>query len=135
MNVRCLDHVVLTVRDIAVTCRFYERVLGMTAMSFGRNRTALMFGTQKINLHPATSPFPPAATLPTPGSADLCFLTDVPLERVMDHFQVCEVPVELGPVERSGAMGPIRSVYIRDPDGNLLEVANAAHSIAYRNQL
>ncbi|MEL7083197.1 MAG: VOC family protein [Cyanobacteria bacterium J06597_1] len=125
MNVTCLDHFVLTVRDIAVTCRFYERVLGMTATSFTTNRTALIFGTQKINLHPAASPFPPAATVPTPGSADLCFLTDVPLERVMTHFQACKVPVELGPIDRTGAIGPIRSVYIRDPDGNLLEVANA----------
>ena len=127
MNVTGLDHLVLTVQDIAITCQFYERLLGMTATSFATNRTALMFGTQKINLHPALSPFPPAAALPTPGSADLCFLTDIPLERIMAHFQACEVPVELGPINRTGAIGPIRSVYIRDPDGNLLEVANTVH--------
>ena len=125
MRVSELDHLVLTVRDISTTCNFYERVLGMTAISFGDNRTALAFGTQKINLHPESRPFEPKAQSPTPGSADLCFLTGMPLEEAIAHIRSCEVPIECGPFQRTGATGPILSVYIRDPDGNLLEIANA----------
>ncbi|MGK7912381.1 MAG: VOC family protein [Synechococcus sp.] len=125
MKVFHLDHLVLTVRDIAATCHFYEQVLGMKAITFGNGRTALAFGTQKINLHPSSSPFSPVVQTPTPGSADLCFLIDVPVEEAIARIQSCNVPIELGPIHRTGATGLIRSIYIRDPDGNLLEVANA----------
>ncbi len=124
MKVTQLDHLVLTVRDISATCEFYERVLGMTAISFGKNRKALTFGTQKINLHPVLHPIKPNAKTPSPGSADLCLLTETTLEKAISHIQSCNVPIELGPIQRTGATGPIRSIYIRDPDGNLLEIAN-----------
>lgn len=124
MNITQLDHLVLTVADIQATCEFYERVLGMTAIVFGNNRTALTFGTQKINLHPARQPIEPKASLPAPGSADLCFLTDTPLADAIAHIETCGVTIEHGPVRRTGATTPIHSIYIRDPDGNLLEIAN-----------
>ncbi|MFZ5579440.1 MAG: VOC family protein [Pseudomonadota bacterium] len=114
-----LDHLVLTVRDIEATVSFYRRVLGM----HGEQRTALHFGRQKINLHPAGAPFLPHALAPTPGSADLCFLTDRSLAQVMEHLQTEGVTIEQGPVRRTGAVGPLLSVYLRDPDGNLIEIA------------
>jgi catechol 2,3-dioxygenase-like lactoylglutathione lyase family enzyme len=124
MNIDSLDHLVLTVRDKAATCAFYERVLGMQAIPFGEGRTALQYGHQKLNLHEIGKEFEPKALRPTPGSADLCFLTSLPLEQVMDHMRECGVPLVEGPVQKTGARGPLRSIYIRDPDGNLLEISN-----------
>ena len=126
MRLSSLDHLVLTVADIDATVAFYVRALGMEEVAFGAGRKALAFGTQKINLHAAGREFAPHAAAPTRGSADLCFLTDVPLGRVIEHLGGCGVVVEEGPVTRTGATGPIRSVYLRDPDGNLIEVSNRA---------
>jgi catechol 2,3-dioxygenase-like lactoylglutathione lyase family enzyme len=119
-----LDHLVLTVADIAATCDFYSRILGMAVETFGEGRKALTFGNQKINLHQAGREFEPKAKRPTSGSADLCFIAETPLEAVIAHLAAEGVPIEEGPVERTGATGPIRSVYVRDPDGNLIEVSN-----------
>lgn len=119
-----IDHVVLTVRDIAVTCDFYVRVLGMRVETFGTGRTALAFGRQKFNLHRAGHEFEPKAERPTPGSADLCLITTMPLDEVTRHIESCGVAIELGPVPRTGATGPITSIYFRDPDRNLIEVSN-----------
>ena len=124
MRIDRLDHLVLTVRDVDATCSFYVRVLGMQIVTFGEARKALAFGRQKINLHQAGREFEPKAALPTPGSADLCLITDVPLDEVIAHLAACGVAVVEGPVMRTGATGPIRSVYFRDPDGNLIEVSN-----------
>jgi catechol 2,3-dioxygenase-like lactoylglutathione lyase family enzyme len=119
-----LDHLVLTVRNITATCDFYVRVLGMKEIDFGAGRKALSFGRQKINLHEVGREFEPKATRPAPGSADLCLLTGEPLPEVITHLARCNVPIVEGPVRRAGAMGPIESVYLRDPDGNLIEIAN-----------
>jgi len=123
-----LDHLVLTVRDIARTVAFYETVLGMAAQVFhptdGTTRTALVFGAQKINLHAQGGEFDPKAARPTPGSADLCFLSETPLADWQAHLARCDVRIVDGPVRRTGARGPIRSLYIRDPDGNLIEISN-----------
>lgn len=125
--VTSLDHLVLTVADIDRTVTFYTHVLGMAAEPFhpadGSVRWALKFGDHKINLHPADAPFVPHATSPTKGSADLCFLSDVALDLWVDHFAKFDVPVLDGPVVRTGATGPIMSIYVRDPDGNLIEVS------------
>ena len=126
-NLDTLDHLVLTVADPAATAAFYETVLGMRREIFhpadGTTRIALKFGAQKINLHAAETPFAPHAERPAPGSADLCFLTSAPLEAWQAHLDEQTVPVICGPVARTGATGPIRSIYIRDPDGNLIEIA------------
>jgi len=124
MRVQRIDHVVLTVADIDKTIAFYQRVLGMNAVSFGEGRRALAFGDQKLNLHQAGREFEPKADRPTPGSADLCLITRVPLPDVMAHLAACGVPIIGGPVQKTGATGPIRSVYFRDPDRNLIEVSN-----------
>lgn len=124
MRIDGLDHLVLTVADVAATCDFYQRVLGMQVLTFGAGRKALAFGVQKINLHQAGREFEPKAERPTPGSADLCFLTSVPLPQVQQHLAACGVTVTEGPVQRTGAQGPILSVYFRDPDRNLIEVSN-----------
>jgi catechol 2,3-dioxygenase-like lactoylglutathione lyase family enzyme len=124
VKIERLDHLVLTVADLQATCNFYRRVLGMEVVLFGDRRYALQFGQQKINLHQAGKEFEPKATHPTPGSADLCLITTTPLTEVMAHLQSCEVEIELGIVQRTGAMGAIASLYIRDPDGNLLEISN-----------
>jgi len=126
MQLDSLDHLVLTVRDLDATCRFYADALGMRVVTFGAGRTALAFGAQKINLHVAGREFEPKAEHPTPGSADLCFLTSVPLEQVIAHLAQRRIPIVEGPVLRTGATGPIRSVYVRDPDRNLIEIANRA---------
>jgi catechol 2,3-dioxygenase-like lactoylglutathione lyase family enzyme len=119
-----IDHVVITVKDIEATCAFYAKVLGMEVRTFGtEKRKALHFGRQKINVHQAGREFEPKATRPMPGSADLCFVTEKSLEAVRVHLKACNVRIEAGPVERVGAMGRIRSLYFRDPDGNLVEVA------------
>jgi len=124
MNVRAIDHVVLTVRDIERTLSFYQQALGMRTISFGDGRRALAFGDQKLNLHQAGNEFTPRAQLPTPGSADLCLLTDEPLDEVVAHLRRSGIAIELGPVAKVGARSPLRSIYFRDPDGNLIEVAN-----------
>ena len=126
-KLKSLDHLVLTVASIDKTAMFYETVLGMTINQFvvadGSIRTALSFGDQKINLHQSGSEFLPHATHPTSGSADLCFLTDTPIPDWINHFATHDVPIEEGPIRRSGATGPILSLYIRDPDENLVEIA------------
>jgi catechol 2,3-dioxygenase-like lactoylglutathione lyase family enzyme len=125
MKLDRLDHLVLTVRDIERTCDFYRRVLGMEVVTFGAGRTALRFGDQKINLHQAGQEFEPKAARPTMGSADLCFLTQTPLSAWIAHVQGAGVEILEGPVRRTGALGPIESIYLRDPDGNLIEVSTA----------
>lgn len=124
MNVDHLDHLVLTVRNIDTTCHFYTQVLGMKVITFGEGRRALTFGNQKINLHQHGHEFLPKAGVPTPGSADLCFLTTVPMEEAIAHITACKIPILDGPVQRTGALGPICSIYIRDPDNNLIEVSS-----------
>lgn len=120
-----LDHLVLTVRDVDLTCAFYRRVLGMEVVTFGERRVALRFGRQKINLHAVTNAHALVAACPTPGSADVCFLSEVPVERWIAHLRDCDVPLLEGPVQRTGAEGAIESIYFRDPDANLVEVSNA----------
>ena len=124
MHIERLDHLVLTVADIDRTCAFYTRVLGMEVVHFREGRTALRFGRQKMNLHPADNILSLVANKPTPGSADLCFITSVPLAEVTAHREACGVPVVAGPGPRAGAIGTIQSVYIRDPDLNLVEISN-----------
>jgi catechol 2,3-dioxygenase-like lactoylglutathione lyase family enzyme len=124
MKIDHLDHLVLTVADIARTCDFYTRVLGMEVVTFGAGRTALRFGRQKINLHPADEIPGLVADKPTPGSGDLCFITETPLAEVAAHLEACSVPIIAGPGPRAGAVGTIQSVYIRDPDQNLVEISN-----------
>lgn len=124
MNVEAIDHLVLTVKDIDATCSFYARVLGMTVTTLHGTRKALSFGVQKINLHPYGKEFDPKAKAPTPGSADLCFITSVPIRDVITHLASCGVNLLEGPVHRTGAKGPMVSVYFRDPDGNLIEISN-----------
>ena len=126
MKIDTLDHLVLTVADVDASCAFYARVLGMRTVTFGAGRKALAFGTQKINLHRHGHEFEPKAARPTPGSADLCFVTATPLAEVMAHLQACGVELLEGPVPRTGARGPIVSVYFRDPDRNLVEICNYA---------
>lgn len=123
-----LDHLVLTVRDLDATIAFYTEALGMEVVTFGEGRRALHFGSQKINLHLAGHEFEPKAEAPTPGSADLCFLTSVPVEEVAERLSRLGIAVVEGPVSRTGATGPIRSVYVRDPDDNLIEIANRVHA-------
>lgn len=119
-----LDHLVLTVRDIEATCAFYEEVLGMERRGLGKGRTALHYGRQKINLHPHPTPIDLVAEQPLPGSADLCFVTGQDIGAVIAHLDACGVPIEWGPGARTGAEGPITSVYCRDPDNNLIEIAS-----------
>ncbi len=126
MEIDRLDHLVLTVRDNGATCAFYSRVLGMRMVTFGDGRKALAFGAQKINLHEQGKEFEPKASSPTPGSADLCFITRTPLPEVIEHLRSHGVAIVEGPVERTGATGAILSVYLRDPDGNLIELSNPA---------
>jgi len=128
MEIQQIDHVVLTVRNIAATCGFYSQVLGMEVVVFADNRKALRFGQQKINLHEQGKEFEPKARVPTPGSADLCFLAHVPLAKMIQHMRSCGVQIIEGPVRRTGASGPIESIYIRDPDGNLLEISKRVDS-------
>ncbi|HEV7265353.1 MAG TPA: VOC family protein [Falsiroseomonas sp.] len=124
-----LDHLVITCRDVEVSANWYQRVLGMEREAFGtaEKRTALKFGGQKINLRPQTATqeaWFTGAGGGVPGTADLCFVVTVPPEEVVAHLNHCGVTVELGPVAKQGALGPIRSVYCRDPDGNLIEIAS-----------
>jgi catechol 2,3-dioxygenase-like lactoylglutathione lyase family enzyme len=124
MQIEGLDHLVLTVADLGRTLDFYELVLGMEPVVFSEGRHALAFGAQKINLHEASREFEPKAAVPTPGSADLCFLTNAPVAEVVEHLRINGVEILEGPVRRTGATGPIKSVYVRDPDGNLIEVSS-----------
>lgn len=123
MRIQRIDHFVLTVRDIGATCDFYERALGMTRETFGEGRTALRFGEQKINLHLAGRELEPKAKTPTPGSGDFCLITETPIVDVVRHLRDAGVDIELMPSTRTGAVGPITSVYFRDPDMNLVEVS------------
>jgi catechol 2,3-dioxygenase-like lactoylglutathione lyase family enzyme len=118
-----LDHLVLTVRDVEATITFYSRVLGMEPITFGAGRRALGFGGQKLNLHPADAPLAPHAARPTPGSADICLVTRTPITDVVTELRRAGVDIEEGPVSRTAALGPITSVYFRDPDANLIEVS------------
>ncbi|MBO0735015.1 MAG: VOC family protein [Alphaproteobacteria bacterium] len=124
MHIERLDHLVLTVADIERTCEFYTRVLGMEVVHFGEGRTALRFGQQKINLHPMEDIPGLVADKPTPGSADLCFVTQLPLDEAIAQLERNDVAIVAGPGPRAGAIGTIRSVYIRDPDQNLIEISN-----------
>jgi catechol 2,3-dioxygenase-like lactoylglutathione lyase family enzyme len=124
MEIDRIDHVVLTVGDLVRTCEFYSTVLGMEVITFRDGRKALRFGDQRINLHEAGREFEPRPEHPTPGSADICLIADVELEEVIDHLRSLAVRVVEGPVQRAGAKGPIDSVYIRDPDGNLIEISS-----------
>jgi catechol 2,3-dioxygenase-like lactoylglutathione lyase family enzyme len=119
-----LDHLVLTVDDIDRAIAFYVGVLGMTVTTFRSDRKALAFGTSKINLHQRGREYEPKALFPTPGSADLCLIVDEPLDVVVAELAATGIAIEDGPVERTGAQGPIMSVYIRDPDANLIELSN-----------
>lgn len=123
LMIKRLDHLVLTVKNLQETIRFYTSVLGMQEETFGSGRKALRFGNQKINLHEAGHEFEPKAQHPLPGSADLCFITDEPINKVVEHLTKMNVNIEQGPVKRTGALGPIISVYIRDPDQNLVEIS------------
>ena len=124
MYIERLDHLVITVSDIETTCTFYTRVMGMQMVTFDQGRKALTFGQQKINLHERGKEFEPKATVPTVGSADLCFVTSTPMSEVIQHLAAEQVEIILGPVGRTGATGRLKSVYFRDPDGNLIEVSN-----------
>jgi catechol 2,3-dioxygenase-like lactoylglutathione lyase family enzyme len=118
-----LDHLVLTVASIERSVAFYTRVLGLREERFGDNRVALAGPGWKINLHQADRPFEPKAQHPTPGSADLCFIADRPLAETIEDLSAASVPIELGPVPRTGAQGTMTSIYLRDPDGNLIEIS------------
>jgi catechol 2,3-dioxygenase-like lactoylglutathione lyase family enzyme len=128
MQITSLDHIVLTVKSISSTCDFYSSALGMEVFTFGEGRKALVFGRQKINLHQYGNEFEPKANSPTPGSADLCFVTSESLNMVIQHFESLSIEICEGPLDRTGALGPIRSVYIRDPDMNLIEISNYLES-------
>ena len=125
MRIRSLDHLVLTCADPEATVAFFERV-GITREEFAGGRLALRFGDQKINLHRAGAEFQPHAALPRPGTGDFCLLVDGPLDDVIAHLEREGIAIEVGPVDRTGALGPLRSVYVRDPDGNLVEFAQPA---------
>ncbi|XP_013864627.1 glyoxalase domain-containing protein 5 [Austrofundulus limnaeus] len=130
VEVSHLDHLVLTVKSVPDTINFYSSVLGMEVVTFRGNRKALGFGQQKFNLHQVGQEFEPKAKHPTSGSADLCLITKTPLSSVAAHLKDCGVEIEEGPIERTGAMGPITSLYFRDPDHNLIEVSNYTQSTA-----
>jgi catechol 2,3-dioxygenase-like lactoylglutathione lyase family enzyme len=119
-----IDHIVITAFDLERTIGFYERVLGMEPITFAGGRRGLAFGRQKINLHQAGREFEPKALKPVPGSMDLCFVTETPLAEVAAHLKSCGVAIAEGPVAKTGALGPMMSMYFRDPDGNLIEVSN-----------
>ena len=130
LTVQRIDHLVLTCRDVAATIRFYTEVLGMVEVTFVAGRKALSFGRQKINLHPVGQTaeggggkVAAIAARPMPGSADLCLIVAENAAAIVAHLAACGIPVEEGPVVRTGALGPIESVYVRDPDGNLIELA------------
>lgn len=122
--IESIDHIVFTVKNIDETCEFYQRVLKMKVDVFGEGRKALSFGIQKINLHQWGKEFEPKALAPAPGTQDICLISQVPIGEIVKHLEACEVEIEDGPVRRTGAAGPINSIYFRDPDQNLIEVSN-----------
>ncbi len=122
-SIETLDHLVLTVANIDAATDFYTEVLSMDLVTFN-GRKALAFGEQRLNLHQRGHEFEPKAAHPLPGSADLCFITSTPLEEVIEYLKALRIHIELGPVERTGALSQLRSVYIRDPDHNLIEISN-----------
>ncbi len=128
MKIETIDHLVLTVNNTEVTCNFYCYVLSMEVVTFGNCRKALQSGSFKINLHEFGNEFEPKANHPTCGSVDICFITNTPLPQVQEHIAACGVEIIAGPVTRTGAIGAIESIYLRDPDGNLIEVSNYRNS-------
>ena len=124
MKISHLDHLVLTVADIETTCQFYQSALNFEVITFAENRKALLFGSQKINLHEAGKEFEPKALRPTVGSADLCFVAETPIDEVIAHLQNRNINIIEGPIQRTGATGKILSIYLRDPDQNLIEISN-----------
>lgn len=124
MKIDRVDHLVLTVHDTERTCEFYSRIFGMEVVVFGEGRKALQFGQQKLNLHAVGKELEPKALNPTPGSGDICLITEIPLEQVIQHMKACGMEILEGPVRRTGAIGVLSSIYVRDPDGNLIEVSN-----------
>ena len=124
MKISHLDHLVLTVADIETTCQFYQSALNFEVITFGENRKALRFGTQKINLHQVGKEFEPKALHPTAGSADLCFIAETPIDEVMAHLHVQNISIVEGPIQRTKTTKKILSVYLRDPDQNLIEISN-----------
>lgn len=129
MKVNRIDHFVLTVHDINTTCEFYSRLLGMQVVTFRNGRKALQFGQQKINLHQFGQEFEPKALNPTPGSADFCFVTDIPLKQVINHIKSSGFEIVDNPVQRTKAIGYIESIYLHDPDGNLIEISNYIEAV------
>ena len=119
-----IDHIVMTVSDVEATARFYCDNLGMTRVTFGKDRTALSFGHQKINLHPVNNDIAPTASDPAPGALDICLITTSPIGMVVDELEQKNIAIELGPVQRQGAQGNMTSIYLRDPDGNLVEIGH-----------
>jgi catechol 2,3-dioxygenase-like lactoylglutathione lyase family enzyme len=124
MKIKKLDHLVLTVNDIDMTITFYTDVLDMTVAHTAAGRKSLRFGKQKINLHKAGQEISPHAMHPLPGSADICFLTETSMQQVIEHLNFHKITILAGPAERVGATGPLLSIYIQDPDGNLIEISN-----------
>jgi len=124
MKISHLDHLVLTVADIEISCQFYQSALNFEVITFDENRKALQFGSQKINLHQVGKEFEPKAFRPTSGSADLCFIAETPLKDVIAHLHALNIEIVEGPIERTGAIGKILSIYLRDPDQNLIEISN-----------
>ncbi len=125
MKISHIDHIVLTVKDTEISSHFYERVLGMKIQNFGsEGHKALVFGHYSIKLHPLGNELNPCARYPTPGSADICLITDLDIDDVITHLKLYGIEIEEGPVRRTGAQGELLSVYFRDPDANLIEVAN-----------
>jgi catechol 2,3-dioxygenase-like lactoylglutathione lyase family enzyme len=124
MKITHLDHLVLTVASLEKTCDFYSRILGFEVITFKGDRKALKFGQQKINLHQVGNEFDPKAVTPTAGSGDLCFIAETPIDQIIQELRAADVEIEIGPVQRTGAVGEIRSVYLRDPDLNLIEISN-----------
>ena len=124
MRIERFDHIVLTVKDIDKTVRFYTEVLGMKMITFGENRKALTFGNQKINLHKKGKEFEPKAKVPTCGSADICFISNTKIETIKNEVEAKGIEIIEGIVSRTGAIGKIRSIYLRDPDENLIEISN-----------
>ncbi|MEM9772697.1 MAG: VOC family protein [Cyanobacteria bacterium P01_D01_bin.73] len=124
MKINKIDHIVMTVGSVDATCDFYLRTLGMDVVTFNKDRKALSFGKQKFNLHEVGKEYEPRAHRPTPGSIDICLITETPISEVANHLSAVNVEILDGPIERTGATAPIVSLYFRDPDQNLIEISN-----------